>query len=268
MATSTSDIIRQNTLGMSDGFPAGVPTSYNWYQGWNGDGQNAPPADFTSVTGWGQVYQKVGAPADSNPNATVEVANARTYVHLTSTGQWVLVQDQATDPLAGGHFVTDFSGNAAIPLNVSAGSNGSTVLDAPPSGYNDHFWPSARGTYAPGAVDGVYVQMDMRATDPNSNLVASVGADWWRDANAPYLDDHSTNPGAGSSNWVQLSTQWHTLGFYSGSTAQFQGDLPPPLVGSGQATPPPVIAPVTPGTGTGDNSTSASSPSTPTTAPP
>src|ERR1700736_1645751 len=268
MDFSVSDAIRQNTLGQSEGFTAGVPRSYNWYKGWNPDGLKAPPADFTAVTGWGAVYRKAGAPADSNPNATVEVANGKTYAHMKATGQWVLVQDQATHPMAGGHFVTDFAGNAAIPMKVSAGSNGSAVFDAPPSGYNDHFWPSARGTYAPGAVDGVYVQMDMRVTDPNSNLIASVGADWWRDANAPYLDDHSTNPGAGSSNWVQLSTQWHTLGFYSGSTAQFQGDLPPPLVGSGQATPPPVIAPVTPGTGTGDNSTSASSPSTPTTAPP
>jgi hypothetical protein len=266
MAISTSDIIRQNTLGLSEGFPAGVPTSYNWYQGWNPDGMGAPPSDFTAVTGWGVVYQEVGAPESSNPNATVEVANAQTYVHLASTGQWVLAQDQATDPINGGHFVTDFAGDAGIAMNVSAGSDGSTVLDAPTSGYNDHFWPSARGTYAPGTVDGVYVQMDMRVTDPNSNLVASVGADWWHDANADWVQDFSNNPGAGSSNWVQLSTQWSTVGFYSESTPDFQGDLPPPLVGSAQANPPPVIAPVTPDTSTASNTTSATSPSTPDTA--
>src|SRR3979411_1334599 len=73
--------------------------------------------------------------------------------------------------------------------------------------------------------------MDMRVTDPNLNLVASVGADWWRDASAPYLDDHSNNPGIGSSNWAKLSTEWRTLGYYSVSTTQFQADPPPPLLG-------------------------------------
>ena len=258
MDFSVSDAIKQNTLGLSEGFPAGVPRSYNWYKGWNPDGLKTPPADFTAVTGWGQVYQRVGAPAHSNPNATLEVANAKTYVHIKATGEWILAQDQATNPINGGHFVTDFAGNAAIAMKLSAGSGGSAVFDAPPSGYNDHFWPSARGTYAPGTVDVVYVQMDIRVTDPNSNLVASVGADWWRDANAPYVQDHSNNPGAGSSNWVQVSTQWSTLAFYSTSTPQFQGDPPPPLVGQTIETRP-TIASFSPDSGAvGDGITNAS----------
>jgi hypothetical protein len=240
MATSIQDIIEQNTVGYSDGVPVGVPSSWDWYNGLCG-GYSAPPSYCTSVTGWGQVYQKDGVPAYSNPNATVEVANAKTYVHVIATGQWVLVQDQATNPIDGAHFVSDFSGNAGIAMNVSTGSNGSSALDTPPSGYNDHFWCDARGTYAPGTVDAVYVQMDMRVSDPNLHLIANVGADWWRDANAGYVDGFSNNPAAGMSNWVELSTQWSTLGFYSTSTAEFQGDLPPPLVGSAQVDPPPVI---------------------------
>ena len=59
------------------------------------NGSSKPPSDFTAVTGWGQVYQRAGAPAYSNPNAAVEVANAKAYVHLKSTGGLVLVQDQA-----------------------------------------------------------------------------------------------------------------------------------------------------------------------------
>ena len=118
-------------------------------------------------------------------------------------------------------------------------------------------------------MDAVYVQMDMRVTDPNAHLVAMVGADWWRDANAPFLADHSTNPGVGGSNWVELSTQWQTVGYYSMSTAQFEANLPPPLLGSAQS--PPVVSPdtvapaapqitaFTPDTGTvGDKVTDAS----------
>ncbi len=86
--------------------------------------------------------------------------------------------------------------------------------------------------------------MDMRVTDPNLNVVANIGADWWRNESAPYVDGFSNNPGAGMSNWVDLTTQWRTLAFYS-SPEQIQADPPPPLAGSSgeTPTPPPVIAP-------------------------
>jgi hypothetical protein len=229
MDFSISDAIRQNTLGLSDGFPVGVPKSYNWYKGWNDDGMHAPPASFTAVEGWGQVYQQEGAPASSNPNTAVQVANAKTYVRSKDTGQWVLVQDQARSPIVGGHFVTDFAGNAGYAMNVAPLAGGGTSFAAPPSGYNDHFWYQSRGIFAAGTVDAVYVQMDMRITDSSAHLVAMVGADWWRDASAPYLHDHSNNPGVGGTNWVKLSTEWKTLGYYSLSSAELQSNLPPPL---------------------------------------
>jgi len=269
MATSISDIIAQNTVGDSEGRPAGVPTSYDWYNGVL-KADATPPSDFTSVTGWGQIYPEVGS-TYSNPNATVDVANAKTYVHIAATGQWVLVQDQATTGLEGSHFVADFSGNASTNMKVTPLSGGGVALDPPPAGYNDHFWPTSRGSYPAGAVDGVYVQMDMKVSDPNLHVVANVGADWWRTPTAPYVDGFNNNPGAGMSNWKELSTQWTTLGFFSGSTSKFQADLPPPLQGSATTTPPVVTTPdtvapsapkitaFTPDTGTvGDKITTAS----------
>src|SRR4051812_9757118 len=77
---SSSDATRQNTVGLSEGFPAGVPTSYSWYRGRNDEGHKRPPAGFTAVTGWGQVYNEVGHSSDANAYAAVEIANARTYV--------------------------------------------------------------------------------------------------------------------------------------------------------------------------------------------
>jgi hypothetical protein len=241
MDFSIADLIRQNTAGQSEGFPAGVPRSYSWYKGWNAGGEMTPPADFTAVEGWGQIYPKVGAAAaDSDPNATVEVANAKTFVHMKQMGQWKLVQDQSKLPLTGGHFVPDFAGNEAIPMKVIPLARGHTAFDVPPAGYNNHFWYKSRGTYPAGTVDAVYVQMDMRVTDSNLKLVAMVGADWWRDASAPYLNDHSNNPGIGGTNWVELSIQWKTLGYYSMSTERFRENLPPPLLGFAQS--PPVVS--------------------------
>ena len=85
-----------------------------------------------------------------------------------------------------------------------------------------------------------------------------------------FVPDHSTNPGVGGSNWVELSTQWQTVGYYSMSTAQFEADLPPPLLGSSAQSAPvvspdtlapaaPQITAFTPDTGTvGDKVTDAS----------
>jgi hypothetical protein len=250
MDFSISDLIRQNAAGRSEGFPAGVPRSYSWYKGWNAGGEMTPPADFTAVEGWGQIYPKVGAAAaDPDPNATVEVANAKTYVHMNQMGEWKLVQDQSNLQLTGGHFVSDFAGNEAIPMKVIPLARGHTAFDVPPAGYNNHFWYKSRGTYPAGTVDAVYVQMDMRVTDSNLKLVAMVGADWWRDASAPYLDDHSNNPGIGGTNWVELSTEWKTLGYYSMSTERFKGNLPPPLLGfapSAPVVPSDTVAPAIP----------------------
>ena len=103
------------------------------------------------------------------------------------------------------------------------------VIRTPPPGYNAHFWIIDRGTYAAGRVDGVYVQMDVKTSDPNMKFVANVGADWWRDASAEFVQSFANNPGAGMSNWVELSTQWSTLRFYSWSTPTLVSDPPPPL---------------------------------------
>lgn len=246
MDFSMSDLIRQNTRGNSEGFPAGVPPSYNWYQGWNDGGLWSPPADFSAVEGWGQVYPKVGAPPYSNPSAAIEVANAKTYVRIKQSGEWALVQDQSKTQLTGGHFVPDFVGNMAIPMKAIPLAGATISFDAPPAGYNNHFWYKARGTYPAGIVDAVYVQMDMRTTDPNLHLVAMVGADWWRHTKAPYLDDHSNNPGIGGSNWIELSTQWKTIGFYSMSAEEFRAGPAPPLQGSAIEMPPSAAPPSSP----------------------
>src|SRR6185312_14454463 len=160
MTLSMQEAIRQNTVGDSEGLPLGVPTSYSWYSGELLTGVNAPPSNFSAVSGWGQVYQDSTRSTYTNPNARVEVANAQTYVHLKSTGKWVLVQNQANDPIAGGHFAPDFSG-AAQSMTITKASDGAASFDAPTPSYNDHFWPAARGTYTPGDVDAVYTQMDM-----------------------------------------------------------------------------------------------------------
>jgi hypothetical protein len=228
-----ADAIIQNTPGQSEGYAFGMPEGYEWCAGsYKPAGSSTPPSDFTAVTGKGQVYLEAGTYAYSSPDGSITIANAKTYIHLGTTREWVLVQDQATDGIAGDHFFADFSPSPAKQMRLEAQPDRSVVIGAPPVGYNDHFWPIKRGTYAAGSVDGVYVQMEMRTNDPDMKLVASIGADWWRDADAGVERDFANTSGAGMSNWVKLSTEWSTLRFYSWSTAQLQAEPPPPLAGS------------------------------------
>jgi hypothetical protein len=221
-----ADAIYQNTPGNSEGYPLGVPTSYGWYKGDTGYANGTPPSNFSSITGWGVIYPEAGQPVDSS--ATVQIANFKVYLHLTN-GSWVLVQDEATQGIGGAHYVADFAGDANVPWSETKLPDGSVSVDAPKSGYNDHFWPGARGTYAPGTVDGVFVEADMKTNDPNANLVAQLGADWWLNSTATFVAEFANNPLVGNSDWVKLTTQYKTLYYTSLSPHQLQADPPPGL---------------------------------------
>lgn len=235
------DAINQNTCGESEGYAVGVPRHFAWWSGsYKPPGNGAPPPGFTAVTGWGQVYPEVGSPAP-DPDARIMVANARTYVRLRTTREWILVQDQATDRIAGAHYVADFAMEATREMMVKAQRDGSATLPVPTTGFNTHFWLVTRGSYGAGSIDGVYVQMDMRTDAPNVKLVANVGADWWRNAAAAYVSGFANNPGAGMSNWIELSTKWSTLRFYSVSSSQLQAYPPPQLASFTSETTPTIV---------------------------
>jgi hypothetical protein len=218
--TALSEAIRQNTPGNSQGQPLGL----SWDKGFHMV-TPTPPSGFSAVTGWGQIYQEAGASVSPNAASdTVQIANFTTYVHLTN-GTWVEVQSQAQDGIGGAHYVADFSGGN-IPWREQTLPDGSVSADAPPAGYNDHFWPGVRGTYAPGTVDGVFVEAEMKTNDPSANLVASVGADWWLNSTAQFVSGFANNPGVGQNNWVKLTTNWQTLYFSSLRPQQLAADPP------------------------------------------
>lgn len=229
-SAALAEAIRQNTIGNSEGAPVGVPTSYDWYKGKKGIATLTPaPSGFTAMTGWGQVYQQVGAPVSPNSKvAAIQMRNFVSYVHLTD-GSWLKVQDQATMTIDGAHFAVNFAGNQNTPWSSQKLADGSVTMDAPTDTYNDHFYPRQRGVFAAGKVDGVYVSCDMKINDPLANFVVQIGADWWRDATAPYLADFSNNPGLGMANWIKLGQSYRSLYYTSLSIAQLTANPPPGL---------------------------------------
>lgn len=238
-AAPALDAITQNTPGYSEAFPAGVPKTYAWCNGsFKPPANSVPPSDFTAVSALGFIYPKFGEPPYSKPGAKVIVANAATYVRLRTTNEWILVQDQSEDEIAGAHFDANASRNTITEMNIEIQPDGAAVIDSPAAGRNDVLWIVKRGAYQAGSIDAVYVHMDMKTTDENIKLVANVGADWWRDPEVEHAEKFANQRGVGNSNWVELSTAWTTLVFFSGSTSQLEANPPPPLAKSALATKP------------------------------
>ena len=221
-----TDAIAQNTRAKNQAHPAGVPKTWNWYNGKSGTSFAAPaPTGFSAVTGWGIIYPEAEQP---QPRLATDVIIGRfaTYLHRI-VGGWIEVQNQSGDSLVAGHFAADFLNNASSPLPVEKLTDDSVKIGGPGLGYNDHFWLSTRGEFEPGTVDGVFVTVKLKATQPDVNLIAAVGADWWRNSSAEFKAGFSNNPGIGQSNFIRLTANWQTLYYYSISTPQLEHDVPP-----------------------------------------
>jgi hypothetical protein len=238
-STALADAISQITPGGSQGYPDGL----SWDTGLYGTTTLKPaPAGFSALTGWGVVYPEAGQPVSPNASSdTVQIEGFTTYVHLTN-GSWVQVQNQAQTGVSGLHYVADFSSSYTSSLNEQTLPDGSVSVDAPQVGYNDHFWPTQRGTFTPGTVDGVFVEANMKTNDPSANLVAQLGADWWLNSTAQYVSGFANNPVVGGGNFIKLSTQWQPVYYSSLSPQQLSADPPPPLQASAPSTPPTTVS--------------------------
>lgn len=222
-------VVSQNSGYDSGIYPYGVSTYFSWYAGGSAaTGNSVSPSDFSSLTGWGQIYPQVGA---SNVAANVYLTDYRVYVHLTSGG-WQLVQDQATNSIGGRHYVADFSNNSSSEMSLIVQSDGSVRMDSPAFGYNNHFWIQPRGSFTLGTVNGVFSMAQLRTDSASTNLIANFGADWWRNASAPYLYQNGVfvnNPGIGMGTWVKLTTTYQYFFFTTKTKSQLQAEPPPPL---------------------------------------
>jgi hypothetical protein len=238
--------ISQNTPGMQQALPYGVPTSYSWSNGKSGTMSLTPaPSGFTSMTAWGQVYPNAAySPIafSALQNWKVYFSNYTTYLHVAGTSNWIVAQSQneSSNPLVLDGFTANYQGSPNLPSSLSAtsvatneASGPASGLDASSNAFNWNFWPQNRASYTAGTIDGVFVSVEIMYSGSSApHLIANLGSDWWLNTSAPFAVVNGVdvnNPGVGESNWVVVTNQWQTLYFYSLSNAQLQANPPPPL---------------------------------------
>jgi hypothetical protein len=228
---------RPYSATMNNGiYPYAVPTSYSWYYGgggYLGDPTVLAPSGWSSMTAWHAVFcEAVSAGGDAKPSVECNVIIGRysSWVHLTSGG-WV--QMQSVPPLAVVTARMDGaqSGNNGFDLNPTQNPDGTYTEEAPPvaplPGWCNHGWPSSRGSFTAGTVDGCFSYFEMRVDQPNANKIAASGIDWWQSPSA----DYPNNTGYSQSAWIRLTQNWRAITGCSVAVSVLRADPPPPLVG-------------------------------------
>jgi hypothetical protein len=223
--TAMDEAVRLNTVGQSEAFPAGVPHENTWYVGKSVGGQPVCPSNYVAVNGWNVLYPEEG---QGLVPGNCMIRNYATWI-LSKSGVWTCVQDQAKGQhIEGSHFPANFDG-PTIPWTFTNNADGSCTGNAPPTGYNNHYWPAGRGTFPAGTVAGVFTMVETKVTSASMRFVVAIGADWWPAATGGLPDGSYSNPGVGTCNWIKLTTDWRWSYFYSLTTDQIKANPPPPL---------------------------------------
>jgi hypothetical protein len=192
--------------------PHGVPPSYDWAAGPRAR-PVAPPAGFTALTAWGQVYRCAGSAFDADD--TIQVRDLQTWLLVGQ--RWRRVQ--RADALGGSAFAEDYRRPPVAARVVARGAGGTAVHMV--DGYNFHFWPGkGRVTFDPGALRDIAVVARARRIPHGSDagcFVLSIGADYWRSLGAPGGTSNVSDAGIGR--FKRVGRSWRAFSMTTASAA-------------------------------------------------
>lgn len=213
-ALSVQDVVFDMTLPNSangpDGFPHGVPDTWDWYGG-PVLHSPLPPDGWTAFIPWGVIYRDLTDSPDSNTR--VSIRRIKGYVLDKTDSSWSLLSDGE----AGGSFYEeDISSNVSIPFSTRRVEPDSSVSAVIPHGYTWHFFPDNRASIDPDRVAGLFAVYSARLildsaskTDDRAyaRYLMQAGSDWWQSLSAPY----PANAGVGGSRFDYITTEWSEI---------------------------------------------------------
>lgn len=235
------EVMRQNAWTDNGLYPQGVPSSYSWYPHGGGPNispqvrglyPNVPDQSWNAINAYTHIFPKLG---EALPIAGDKIFMANTKVHLhKKTGGWITVQDQSVNsPIQGGWFVPTQDNYFPPGMTIVNRPDKVAEYDAPREPYAAHVWPTPRGTFMPGTIDGVFVTMDLWVNRAGCKLVAMSSGDWWASPTAPFPN----NGGVGATDWIELTTEPQRCMYTHLTRAQLEADPTPELLEAGE--PPP-----------------------------
>jgi hypothetical protein len=227
--------IGADMTGTNEGFPHGVPLSYNWASGpAMMMGNNA--SGWRAMTAWGVVY--VASQGNAATNTRVNIRRIRSYFMQKRTGKWLMLQNTSTPD--GAAYLENFAGDTSKPGDVRTEPDGTISVTAG-RGYNYHFYPSARATINPNDIGGLVtifearliIGSEDRPDDRNvAAYLAGSGGDYYPAVTGGWPGNLSYNPGIAIGKEKYVKRYWRFFSMTTMTAAQLQSNpLPIDLTG-------------------------------------
>jgi len=233
---NTVELIYNDMHLPHEGFPHGVPSSYDWAQGTLIRDTAEAVGDFQAMTGWGQVYEAI----EGNPsvNTRVELKNFKVYYLSKTDNKWhELANLEIINEGAG--YLEDFSddNNHAAPADIKRFESNGHVSTRPGSGYNYHFY-THRIPINPSDIAQMVSRCEAKLilSDPAgiddrgiAKFVLNIGNDAWRTMDAEFKSDYSNNHDMGMGRFKYITNEWQTFNFSTNISLSELQQNPPPL---------------------------------------
>jgi len=227
-STTVAAQISNDMTGQNEGFPQGVPSSYDWANGPVIDLGNNPGGQ-QALESWGVVY--VASQGSSATNTWVNISNLQAWVLSASKGTWSQVQ-LTSDP-DGAAYPDNFQGNS-IPATTRVESDGSlSVLVVNNSGYNFHFYPDNRASINPNDIGGIVTLVEARLVVGNpaladdraqANYLVGSGADYYPAVTGPGIQN---NPSVGNGKLKYVTIAPRSFAMTTMSATELANNPPP-----------------------------------------
>jgi hypothetical protein len=223
--------VRDDMALPHEAIPRGVPEGMDWRSQPRVGYGNTPPAGWSAMITWGQVYAAAGHQAP--PNTRVQIKDMRTWYLSKQSGNWI--NWQRSSEVGGANYNEDFQNDTNQPADIRREAEGYSATV--PDGVNFHFWPQeGRVEVDPDDIEAVWTAIDARLilddstrTDDrvNAELMMSAGADYWLDRAAEW-DQWKTNGDIGIGRFRFITPDWQTYSMHTISDSIFAAN-PPPL---------------------------------------
>lgn len=219
------DMYSPNT---GNGYPHGVPKSWDWCNGPIIRATSEVPTDWTAVISWGTIYRDLTDADDSNTR--IELSNIRLCMLDKTTGEWIIKSNAQVE----GILLTedlDQVNHPAISANIRIEADGNPsgkILH----GRTWHFFPKSRSSFTPANAGGWYVIYSAKliVDDPNlpddrskSRYIMNAGADLWKSLSAPYPN----NGDVAISRFKYITNEWTDIHMTTLSWEKLKANPPP-----------------------------------------
>lgn len=188
----------EGTVLSSEQFPKFVP---EWFHKERHNASQVPQ-------GWNTAIPLGTAVTTSQSSGRLEISSFQLMCYVPGKSEKQVIVS-GVETIGAGLYSIDpwFGGDVHDRATISRTSDGTVIIDVLPNRIL-HWWTEKRGVVSQGTKN-CSVSAVVRGS---SNVIASVGGDWWKNADAQWAGTDVNNREIGLGNWYRLNpSQWQII---------------------------------------------------------